>query len=70
MGGSQGGSQGAAGKVIPGHTVCVSLYLADILKREHMAKIPSDPSPSSKSWRRNNHIQTQNSKLMTSKSHR
>lgn len=45
MGGSQGGSQGAAGKVTIGHTESTPLHLADLVVREHMAKIPSDPSP-------------------------
>ena len=70
MGGSQGGSQGAAGKVIFGHTESFLLLPADLLDREHMAKTPSDPSPLSKSSTHNNHIQTQSSRSMMWKSHK
>ena len=45
MGGSQGGSQAAAGKVIPGHTEDCFIPLADLPIREHTAKIHSDLSP-------------------------
>ena len=45
MGGSQGGSQGAAGKVTPGHTEDSFMPLADLPIREHTAKTPSDLSP-------------------------
>ena len=45
MGGSQSGSQGAAGKVNLAHTKSIPLSFTDLLYREHMAKTPSDLSP-------------------------
>ena len=45
MGGSQGGSQGAAGKVNLAHAKSILLPSTDLLYREHMAKTPSDLSP-------------------------
>ena len=45
MGGSQGGSQGAAGKVNLAHAKSILLASTDLLYREHMAKTPSDPLP-------------------------
>ena len=45
MGGSQGGSQGAAGKVVLRHFVSFLLPSADSMIRAHMAKTPLDPSP-------------------------
>ena len=44
MGGSQGGSQGAAGKVNAGHAEISFMPLADLPSREHTAKTPLDPS--------------------------
>ena len=49
MGGSQGGSQGAAGKVTAGHAEDSFMPSAHLSVREHTAKTPSDPSLSSKS---------------------
>ena len=45
MGGSQGGSQGAAGKVNLARAKSILLPFIDLLYREHMAKTPSDQSP-------------------------
>ena len=45
MGGSQGGSQGAAGKVRLAYAKSILLPSTDLLYREHTAKTPSDPSP-------------------------
>lgn len=45
MGGSQGGSQGAAGKVVLKVTDTSLVPSADFLSRGHMAKTPSDLSP-------------------------
>ena len=45
MGGSQGGSQGAAGKVSLTHAKSILLSSTNLLYREHMAKTTSDLSP-------------------------
>ena len=45
MGGSQGGSQGAAGKVNAAQCTPILLPSTDLLYRERMAKTPSDLSP-------------------------
>lgn len=45
MGGSQGGSQGAAGKVIHADVGSFPLPLADLPSRERMAKTHSDLLP-------------------------